>query len=27
LKAQGIEFTDFLREQVVLAERRNRGRG
>jgi D-alanine-D-alanine ligase len=26
LKAQGIEFTDFLREQVALAERRSRGR-
>jgi D-alanine-D-alanine ligase len=26
LKAQGIEFTDFLREQVTLAERRSRAR-
>jgi D-alanine-D-alanine ligase len=26
LKAQGIEFPDFLRDQIVLAERRNRGR-
>ncbi|HEY9453941.1 MAG TPA: D-alanine--D-alanine ligase, partial [Bradyrhizobium sp.] len=27
LNAQGIEFVDFLREQVTLAERRSRGRG
>ena len=27
LNAQGIEFVDFLREQVALAERRSRGRG
>ena len=26
LKAQGIEFPDFLRDQIVLAERRNRAR-
>ena len=26
LKAQGIEFADFLREQIALAERRNRER-
>ena len=26
LKAQGIEFPDFLREQVALAERRSRDR-
>jgi D-alanine-D-alanine ligase len=26
LKAQGIEFPDFLRDQIVLAERRNRER-
>jgi D-alanine-D-alanine ligase len=27
LKAQGIEFADFLRDQIVLAERRSRERG
>jgi D-alanine-D-alanine ligase len=27
LKAQGIEFPDFLRDQIALAERRNRDRG
>jgi D-alanine-D-alanine ligase len=26
LKAQGIEFADFLRDQIALAERRSRGR-
>src|SRR6476661_6918964 len=26
LKAQGIEFADFLRDQITLAERRSRGR-
>src|SRR6266852_4705431 len=27
LKAQGIEFADFLRDQIVLAEKRGQGRG
>ena len=27
LKAQGIEFADFLRDQIVLAEKRAQGRG
>jgi hypothetical protein len=27
LKAQGIEFPDFLRDQIALAERRARVRG